>query len=90
MLISLAYLFAYRSFDMDISEVKRNLNQIVIYHSDFGELKFKLTGCTLRKDNNNNYFYQAEIMDLKAKHSLTICDLNKISAIKKCDGVKNI
>lgn len=68
---------------MDISEVKRNLNQTVIYHNrDFGDMKYKLTGCMIRKDKKNRFYYQAEIQDLKAKHSLTICSLDKISAVK--------
>lgn len=68
---------------MDISEVKQNLNQVVIYHdSDFGDRKCKLIGCIIRKDKKNNFFYQAEIQNLKAKHSLTICSLDKISSIE--------
>ncbi len=68
---------------MDISEVKQNLNQVVIYHdSDFGDIKCKLTGCIIRKDKKNHFFYQAEIQNLKAKHSLTICSLDKISTIQ--------
>ena len=68
---------------MDILEVKQNLNQTVIYHdSDFGDKKYKLTGCIIRKDKKNKCFYQAEIQDLKAKHSITICSLDRISAMK--------
>lgn len=68
---------------MDISEVKQNLNQTVIYHNrDYGETKYKLTGCIIRKNKKNKFYYEAEIQDLKAKQSLTICSLDKISAIK--------
>lgn len=68
---------------MDISEVKQNLNQKVIYHNrDYGDREMILTACTLRKDRKNRFFYQAEIQDLKAKHSITICSLDRISAVK--------
>ena len=68
---------------MDISEVKQNLNQTLIYHdSDFADKKYKLTGCIIRKNKKNKFFYQAEIQDLKAKHSITICSLDRISAVK--------
>lgn len=68
---------------MDIPEVKQNLNQVVIYHdSDFGDREMILTGCIIRKDKKNKFFYQAEIQDLKAKHSITICSLDRISAMK--------
>lgn len=74
---------------MDISEVKQNLNQVVIYHNpDFGNKKYKLTGCIIRKDKKNNFFYQAEIQDLKAKHSLTFCSLDKISALQDTERRK--
>lgn len=68
---------------MDISEVKQNLNQAVIYHDpNFGDKEYKLTGCIIRKDKKNHFFYQVEIQDLKAKHSITICSLDRISAMK--------
>lgn len=38
--------------------------------------------CLIRKDKKNKFFYQAEIQDLEAKHSITICSLDRISAMK--------
>ena len=74
---------------MELSEVKRNLNQKVIYHSrDFGNREMILTACILRKDRKNRFFYQAEIQDLKAKHSLTFCSLDKISALQDTERRK--
>lgn len=68
---------------MELSEVKRNLNQKVIYHNrDYGDREMILIACILRKDRKNRFFYQAEIQDLKAKHSITICSLDRISAVK--------
>ena len=67
---------------MELSEVKRNLKHTVIYHNrDFGDMKYKLTGCMIRKDRKNRFYYQAEIQDLKAKHSLIICSLDRISVL---------
>lgn len=59
---------------MDISQVKRCLGKKVIYQNT----EYLLTGCTIRQDENANFFYQAELQDLSAVHSVVICKLDEI------------
>lgn len=64
---------------MDISEVKKNLNKMVVYKgiSDV----YKLRACIIRK-GKKGYFYEAELLDIKHGNSLIICGLNDIE--KEC------
>ena len=61
---------------MELKEVKRNLNKIVLYN----DKQYQLTGCTLRL-NDKGYFYQAELKDMKC-NSLIICRLDDIGEIQ--------
>lgn len=70
----------YRKYEMDIKQVKCNLNKTVLY-LDINNIKpYILTGCIIRK-NDNGFYYQAEIKDLKS-NSLLICDLSRIKEKK--------
>ena len=62
---------------MKIEEVKRNLNRDVMYKG----ITYKLTACTLRR-NQEGFFYQAEILDLKSGNSVIICKLEDIEVIE--------
>lgn len=65
---------------MDISQVKKCLNQIVLYSDmDMKNAEYLFNGCILRKDKNNNFVYSAEIQDLRNKNSILICDLSRIN-----------
>nr|DAV45691.1 MAG TPA: hypothetical protein [Caudoviricetes sp.] len=67
---------------MDISEVKKNLNKVVIYQptKESEQKDYYLTGCTLRKDTETKKcFYQAEIKDIKA-NSIMIVGLSQVIA----------
>lgn len=59
---------------MDISRVKKNLGKKVIYK----DTEYLLSGCIIRT-NENGFFYQAELQDLTASHSVLICELNELS-----------
>lgn len=53
---------------MDISEVKKNLNKLVIYQptKESKAIDYYLTGCILRRDKETkDIFYRAEIKDAK-------------------------
>ena len=63
---------------MDISQVKRCLGKKVIYQNT----ENLLTACTIRQDENTNFFYQAELQDLSAVHSVVICKLDEIEQEK--------
>lgn len=65
---------------MDLQEVKRNLNKMVVYNgkSDI----YKLTACIIRK-NEKGYYYQAELIDTKCGHSISYCGLNDITEVAK-------
>ena len=58
---------------MDIKSVKYNLNREVIYNG----ARYRFTGCILRL-NQDGFYYQAELADLKARSSLIICRLDEI------------
>lgn len=60
---------------MDIAEVKKHLGRKVIYN----KAEYLFSGCIIRADNKGDFFYQAELQDLKAKNSLAICRLSDIS-----------
>lgn len=54
---------------MKLSEVKTNLNAVVIYN----DTAYIFKGCTIRKDTKTNeIFYQAELADMKARSVLTV------------------
>ena len=38
-----------------------------------------LTGCIMRRRRDGSFFYQAEITDLAAGHSVVVCSLDDIS-----------
>lgn len=59
---------------MNISEVKRNLERIVLYNG----AEYILKGCIIRRNTTGQFYYQAELMDTKAKSSLIVTALDKI------------
>lgn len=58
---------------MDISQVKKNLGQKVVYN----ETEYLFSGCIIRVDEYG-FYYQAELQDLKANSSIIICRLLEI------------
>lgn len=58
---------------MEISEVKSRLNTKVEYNG----VQYILSGCILRKNDDKQLVYQAEIKDVKA-NSIIICGLKDI------------
>lgn len=64
---------------MNISEVKRNLGQIVSYSdSNIDETDYLFTACILQKNKKNEFVYSAELQDLHNNNSVLICDLGRI------------
>lgn len=69
---------------MDIKEVKRFMNKMVYY--DTGQINiegnsikdFVLTGCILRKDKKNQFYYQAELIDTRNKKTVIIVPLERV------------
>lgn len=69
---------------MEISEVKSNLNQIILYSdSEMKNVEYLFTACILRKNKKNEFVYSAEIQDLHNKNSILICDLGRLKALHK-------
>ena len=58
---------------MDISRVKMNLGRKVIYKNN----QYLFSGCIMRVDENG-FYYQAELQDLSAMHSIAICRLEDL------------
>lgn len=63
---------------MNISEVKRNLEQKVLYNG----AKYILTGCIIRRGTTGQFYYQAEIKDLNANSALLYCRLEDLKEMK--------
>ena len=67
---------------MDISRVKYNLGKLVRLqlsrHYVNGE--YLLTGCIIRKNKKNEFFYQAELTELDSK-SIIIAELGAVEEI---------
>ena len=61
---------------MDISRVKANLGRNVIYNG----VEYMLSGCIIRI-NEHGFYYQAEVQDLTAYHSIVICKLEDLTEI---------
>lgn len=69
---------------MEISEVKSNLNQIILYSdSEMKNVEYLFTACILRKNKKNEFVYSAEIQDLHNKNSILICDLGRLKALRR-------
>jgi hypothetical protein len=63
---------------VNISEVKRNLEQKVLYNG----AKYILTGCIIRRGTTGQFYYQAEIKDLNANSALLYCRLEDLKEMK--------
>lgn len=68
---------------MDISEVKQNLGQMVLYSdTSMKNIEYRLTACILRKNKKNEFVYSAELQDVKNNNCILICDLGRIEAMQ--------
>lgn len=65
---------------MKISDVKKRIGTYVIFNSAKHHIycDYILTGCIIRKDNDNNFYYLAELNDPKQKKSTLIVRLEEI------------
>lgn len=60
---------------MELSNVKYKLNHMVLYNNR----KYKLTGCIIRcNEKNNEFYYQAELLDMVSQNSIIICKLSDV------------
>jgi hypothetical protein len=68
---------------MTDKEIKYNLNKVVIFHDpkDHTENQYILRAGTIRMDERGNFFYQAELQDINAPHSVRIVRLDDIEVI---------
>lgn len=64
---------------MDTAKIKQNLNRIVSLPDG---TKGKLTGVMLRRRADGEFYYQAELQDLTAQHSIRICKLEEITEVE--------
>ena len=65
---------------MELEQVKRNLNKMVVYKGIPNI--YKLTACTLRK-NEEGFFYQVELQDTKNKNSVIIGGMKDIDEVER-------
>lgn len=66
---------------MNISEVKAALGKRVRFRDDrlFCDADYILTGCIIRRSERGQFYYQAEIQDLRQQNSVSIVDLDKLT-----------
>lgn len=62
---------------MELSRVKYKLNKAVSYKG----IKYRLTGCILRYNEKDGYYYQAELQDMNT-NSVLICKLDEVEETK--------
>lgn len=60
---------------MEIQDVKRNLNKMIVYNGERGI--YRLVGCIIRK-NEKGFYYTVELLDVKHGRSLLVCKLKDI------------
>lgn len=66
---------------MNISEVKTYLNKMVRYKKSHLHVdsEYLLTACILRQNSKGEYYYLAELTDIKQKKSVVIASLDDIT-----------
>ena len=66
---------------MEIGEVKAALGKRVRFRDDrlFCDADYILTGCIIRRSERGQFYYQAEIQDLRQQNSVSIVPLEKIT-----------
>ena len=60
---------------MEVKEIMQNLNQRVIFR---GSDNYTMTGCTIRRNNQGNIYYTAELLDNKNGNSVCIVRLEEV------------
>jgi hypothetical protein len=63
---------------MEVKDIVPNLNRVVTYNGS----EYKLKGSIIRKNENGEIFYQAEILD-KSNNSVCIVSLKDIEQKEK-------
>lgn len=66
---------------MEINEVKAALGKRVRFRDDrlHCDADYILTGCIIRRSERGQFYYQAEVQDLKRQNSVCIVSLDKIA-----------
>lgn len=60
---------------MELSDVKKFMASKI--HVSYGSIPYIIIGCTLRI-RNGQWYYQVELQDIKAPHSVVIADMSKV------------
>lgn len=61
---------------MEIADVAKNMNKMVLYRHREELKRLKLTACILRK-HNNQFYYTAELMDMN-QNAVMIVQLKNV------------
>ena len=66
---------------MNITEVKTYLNKFVRFTNKKLNIntEYLLTACILRQNSKGEYYYLAELTDVKQRNSVVIVNLNEIT-----------
>ena len=69
---------------MEINEVKRALGKRVRFRDDrlFCDGVYVLTGCIIRLSDRGQFYYQAELQDVRQNKAVCIASLDKIVRLK--------
>ena len=64
---------------MEVSEVKANLNKRVHVKNRHTDSDYILTACIICRRADGEYFYQAEVQDLRNSRAVLITSLDEVS-----------
>lgn len=76
---------------MDISEVKAALGKRVRFRDDriFCDGEYILTGCIIRLNEKGEFFYQAELQDVRQNKAVCITSLDKVTLERRSGHERN-
>ena len=73
---------------MEVSEVKANLNKRVHVSNRHTDSDYIFTACIIRRRADGEYFYQAEVQDLKNNRAVLIVSLEDISVGGEANAIR--
>lgn len=68
---------------MTLTDVKKHMGrQVILNHPKYAEnALYLLTACILRKNENNQFVYTAELTDIKTMNSVCIVPLDYVEEV---------
>ena len=73
---------------MELAEIKENLNRRVRVKTRHTDADYILTGCVIRKNEKGDFFYQAEVQDMKNHRSVLVTGLEDVNPEEEQESCK--